>query len=106
LLFQQLPFGFDLPVEAVDYDHRASFSGLEMNGLRETDSFANDYQLMVSAENLAHLLLSAGSFYEYFAERYASSDPFALLVKELNRHANTHSIGARLYATVYKVGVK
>jgi ubiquinone/menaquinone biosynthesis C-methylase UbiE len=91
VLFQRLPFEFHLPEESVGYDHRANFSGLEMNGLRETDDIASDYQLGVSAENLAHLLLSAGSFYEYFAERYASSDPFALLVTELNRHANTHS---------------
>ncbi|WP_339814116.1 class I SAM-dependent methyltransferase [uncultured Imperialibacter sp.] len=106
VLFQRLPFGFHLPEESVGYNHRASFSGLEMNGLRETDSFVSDYQLGVSAENLAHLLLSAGSFYNYFSERYTASDPFGLLVRELSQHAIVHSIGARLYATVYKVGVK
>ncbi|MEQ8809040.1 MAG: class I SAM-dependent methyltransferase [Imperialibacter sp.] len=106
VLFQQLPFGFHLPVEAVDYDHRANFSGLEMNGLRETNSFVSDYQLTVSTEELGHLLLSARSFYDYFAERYASSEPFVLLVKELSNHADTHSIDARLYATIYIVSKK
>ncbi|MEQ8684719.1 MAG: class I SAM-dependent methyltransferase [Imperialibacter sp.] len=106
LLFQQLPFGFHLPVEAVDYDHRANFSGLEMNGLRETNSFVSDYQLTLSTEELGHLLLSARSFYEYFAQRYASSEPFVLLVKELSNHADTHSIDARLYATNYIVSKK
>ncbi|WP_416866372.1 MAG: class I SAM-dependent methyltransferase [Imperialibacter sp.] len=106
VLFQQLPFGFDLPVEAADYDHRASFSGLAMNGLRETDSFVSDYQLGVSAENLAHLLLSAGSFYDYFSERYRAKDPHSPLVEELEKHSAAHTTDARLYATVYKVGAK
>jgi ubiquinone/menaquinone biosynthesis C-methylase UbiE len=106
VLFQQLPFGFDLPVEAVDYDHRASFSGFEMNGLRETDSFANDYQLTVSAENLAHLLLSARSFYDYFTDRYRVKKPHTPLVEELRKSSVLNTIEARLYATVYEVGSK
>ncbi|CAD5252644.1 MULTISPECIES: class I SAM-dependent methyltransferase [unclassified Imperialibacter] len=83
VLFHELPFGFDLPVEAADYDHRANFSGLAMNGLRETDSFVSDYQLAASAENLAHLLLSARSFYGYFSERYRAKDPDSPLVEKL-----------------------
>ena len=64
---------------------------------------AYDFEVLF---HLAHLLLTARSFYNYFAERYRAKDPHSPLVEELEKHSAAHTIDARLYATVYKVGAK
>ncbi len=101
LLFQKLPFGFELPEESSHYDHKADFSGFETKRIHSLGGFSIKKSATLNREEMAHLLLSSANYWKYFSARYEKKNPFPSLLKELEGFPTEHSIQAHLYASVY-----
>ena len=73
----------NLEKTASDYDHRINFSNRA--DFIEITVGNEQINLDVTASELAHILLSSSRRYEAFVEKYDVSDPFIILVRELER---------------------
>lgn len=103
IFFDELHTNILPEIAESDYDHETDFSGLNLKGLRKLSSLEQDTILETSANNIAHLLLSVNEQYLLFKEKYKTSTPYSLLVKDLDEHANTQHEGypVKLYCTMY-----
>ena len=86
-----------------DYDHSLNFSGrvdfVEMKVGQECLAFE------VTAIELAHILLSTTQRYEAFVGKYGVSDPFSVLVRELEETETLCHLKANIYFSKYEIHV-
>lgn len=106
VLFGQLPYPFELPTEAGDYDHAVNFDGLQAGRLKMTKSLHESVTFQLTSQELAHLLLASHNFYAYFSRRYDTALPFEALVAALGSSAEPHALTSAIYASCYQANPK
>ena len=83
--------------------HAANLSGAA--GLVEQCVEIDEVNLRISAEQLAHVVLSDSNRCDELAAHFGTADPWRLLTDALARVGPTLSISARVYYSVYSKGV-
>lgn len=84
-----------------DYDHAANLDGYP--GFEREDGRQRRIALTMSAEQLAHVLLSSSLRYPALAARYGNSQPFAPLWTELAGQGGEHALPVDIYYSRYRL---
>ncbi|MEZ4697367.1 MAG: class I SAM-dependent methyltransferase [Rhodothermales bacterium] len=95
--------GIRLSADASAYNHTANLSGAA--GLVEQCVETDEVNLRMSAEQLAHVVLSDSNRCDELAAHSGTADPWRPLTDALARVGPTLSISARVYYSVYSKGV-
>jgi ubiquinone/menaquinone biosynthesis C-methylase UbiE len=93
--------GIDTRAPESYYDHRANFSGAD--GFTELVVNCERVALELTMPQLAHVLLSDSNRLDQFARKYRDSDPFDVLVEELERKRRPPAIDADIYYSKYRM---
>ncbi|CAH0533150.1 2-methoxy-6-polyprenyl-1,4-benzoquinol methylase, mitochondrial [Vibrio stylophorae] len=93
---------FDIALNRVqiDYDHAINFD--DCPSFQAIDIAQSKVALPVSAQEIAHVLLSSTARYEALSEKFGQEDPFDAMVAVLHQHAATHQIEAEIYYSRYQ----
>ena len=96
-----LQCGINLEKTGSDYDHKVNFS--DSVDFVEIAIGNEQITLEVTAPELAHVLLSSSHHYEAFVEKYDISDPFLVLVTELERTQEKQCLKVNIYFSKYQL---
>ena len=88
-------------VEPINYNHSEDFSGLNTNNIGLINKFEKPLQLVISATNLAHLLLSSKDNYRLLKAHFGSDNLYQKVLEALLDKTTT--IETMTYLTSYKV---
>jgi len=87
-----------------EYDHQLNFSGLELNSIIELRSNQEEIELKVSANNLAHLILSDKKRYLIIKKNYGAVNLQKQVKDKVaeNMDNDVAILKANIYYTIYK----
>ncbi|MGB5554687.1 MAG: hypothetical protein WBM83_08530, partial [Flavobacteriaceae bacterium] len=91
--------------EPSPYDHQLDFSGLLEDGVVKMERYEEELEVVMSANELAHCILSVKDFYLYLINDNNEKEIMATLVRRLNDMTDDgrFTIFSKIYATVYKI---
>jgi SAM-dependent methyltransferase len=95
-----LQCGINLEEAGSDYEYEVNFS--DSADFIEIVIGNEQIDLEVTAVELAHILLSSSQHYEAFVEKYDISDPFLVLVTELERAKEQQCLKVNIYFSKYQ----
>ena len=96
-----LQCGINLEKSGSDYDHKVNFS--DSADFIEIVIGNEQINLEVTAPELAHILLSSSHRYEAFVDKYHVSDPFPVLVREIERTKEQQCLKVNTYFSKYQL---
>jgi SAM-dependent methyltransferase len=96
--------GINLEKTELSYDFEVNFS--DSAGFVETISGKEQIDLEVTATELAHVLLASSYYNQAFLEKYGGADPFPILVRDLERTKELHTLKVNIYFSKYHLNVE
>ena len=96
-----LQCGINVEKTRSDYDYEIDFS--ERFDFIEIITGNKQINLEVTTPDLAHILLSSSYCYEAFVEKYDVSDPFLVLVRELERTKEQQCLKVNIFFSKYQL---
>lgn len=86
------------------YDHKINFS--DSDDFEEIHVGRDQIEIIVSASELTHLLLSGAERFELFKQIFKTSEPFSALRKELQAKKDRCVLDANIYYARYQLRTK
>jgi len=103
VLFEEILGFFDIKRKKTDsdYNHEENFN--DNTSFNKISSHKEQISLTVTAEDLAHVLLANSNILDLFMDKYNITDPFFMLVKELEATKKQLDLKVNIYYSKYKI---
>ncbi len=98
---QQL--GIELPSSSSGYDHEINFSDCQQ--MKQWRCEQQRVELTLSSQQLAHVLFSSSTRYQYLLEKFGQQETFERVLDALNQVSDEHLVSVDCYFSTYSFAV-